>query len=95
MKPTIWTAQAQDDLLDIWSTIALDNGPAADRFSDRVYDACALIASQPGIGPARDELGPGLRIHPVGKYLVVYRESESHIDIVRVVHGARFLPDML
>ena len=37
----------------------------------------------------------GLRFWRVAPYLVIYRQSEGGIEIVRVVHGARDLPALL
>jgi toxin ParE1/3/4 len=31
----------------------------------------------------------GLRSHPVGNYVIYYREMKTGIEIVRVIHGAR------
>ncbi|MFM6138177.1 MAG: type II toxin-antitoxin system RelE/ParE family toxin [Cuspidothrix sp.] len=35
-----------------------------------------------------------MRYFPVGNYLILYREIKDGIEIVRVVHGARHLPDV-
>jgi len=32
---------------------------------------------------------------PVGRYLILYRILSEAVEIVRVVHGARHLPDLL
>ena len=42
----------------------------------------------PEAGSPRDELGRGLRIVPVGDYLIIYRVDERGPLILRVVHGA-------
>jgi len=41
------------------------------------------------LGPRRDELSPGLRIHFHGKYAIYYRHTEREVTIVRVLHGSR------
>jgi len=41
------------------------------------------------IGPRREHLGAGLRVHFHRDYALYYRFSESEVIIVRVVHGAR------
>ena len=38
---------------------------------------------------ARDELAPGIRSFPFGRYLVFYLPISDGIDVVRVLHGAR------
>jgi toxin ParE1/3/4 len=83
--------KAQDDLLEIWLHIAKDNVAAADRLLDRIASRCAGLADFPEIGPAREDIGRGVRVLTVGNYLVLYRANRERVDIVRVVHGARDL----
>lgn len=89
------TALAEDDLIDIWTYIAQDNPSAADALLDRIDLACQRLAEHPGMGPARPDLAPALRYFVVGRYLILYREMPGGVEIVRVVHGARHLPDLL
>jgi toxin ParE1/3/4 len=49
----------------------------------------------PGIGVSRDDVRPGLRTFPVGRYLILYRAIGDDAEIVRVVHGARQWQDLL
>lgn len=89
------TDQAEQDLLEIWAYVAADNPRAADRLLDRIDAAARVLADFPRLGPARDDIAPGFRYHVVGNYLIFYREAEGGIEIVRVVHGARRLSDLL
>ncbi len=89
------SARAEEDLLDIWSFIAPEDLDAADRLLDRIDQACALLADMPAMGRARPDLGRDFRYFPVGSYLILYRQRTDAIEIVRVVHGARYLPDVL
>ncbi|MGH6957416.1 MAG: type II toxin-antitoxin system RelE/ParE family toxin [Caulobacteraceae bacterium] len=82
---------AEDDLLDIWATVALDKPMAADRLIRRFYAAEDLLAEFPEIGEARPDLAPGLRKWTVGSYLMLYRVSDEDVVVVRVLHGARDL----
>jgi toxin ParE1/3/4 len=36
-----------------------------------------------------------LRYSIVGRYLILYREIITGIEVVRVVHGVRHLPDLV
>lgn len=36
-----------------------------------------------------DILHPGLRFLPEGNYLIFYRLREEHLEVVRILHGAR------
>ena len=85
------TAQADEDLIDIWVYIAQDNPDAADHLLDEFEKKFALLAGQPRVGAARSDIAPGLRHFPAGNYLILYRETDDGIEVVRVVHGARRL----
>jgi toxin ParE1/3/4 len=88
------TARAEEDLIEIWNYIAPDNLVAADRVLDRIETVCERLAENPRMGPARPDLAQGLRYFVSGSYLVIYREAPGGVEIVRVVHGARRLPDL-
>ncbi|HPE74121.1 MAG TPA: type II toxin-antitoxin system RelE/ParE family toxin [Candidatus Competibacter sp.] len=88
------TAQADEDLIDIWVYIAQDNPDAADHLLDEFEKKFALLAGQPRLGAARSDIAPGLRHFPAGNYLILYRETDDGIEVVRVVHGARRLSNL-
>ena len=88
------TAQAEEDLINIWFYIATDNPKAADGLLEEIEGKFVLLAEQPRLGPARPDIAPGLRYFPVGSYLILYREIKNGIEAVRVVHGARRLTDL-
>lgn len=89
------TAQARQDLLDIWNHIAEDNEPAADRFFDLLIHHFQLLGQNPSAGRRRDELRSGYRSFPVGQYLILFRlmdhDAEHGIQIMHVLHGKRDL----
>jgi len=80
---------AETDILEIWDYIADDNLAAADRWVDQLDAQFRVLATQPMMGRARNELAPGVRSLPVGRYLVFYVPLDDGIDVVRVLHGAR------
>lgn len=86
--------EAEADLLDIVRHIADDNPAAAWRWYDSILERCRLLGDMPRIGVARPEVSPGLRMFPVGNYLILYREVDGGADIVRVVAGARMWQDL-
>ncbi len=53
-------------------------------------DACRTTSPWPR--PAGHP--PRASYFPVGSYLILYREITGGVEIVRVVHGARDLPDL-
>lgn len=89
------TARAEEDLIEIWLFIAEANAVAADKLLDRLDQVFRRLARNPRLGPERPDLAPELRYFPTGNYLVLYREIRGGIEIVRVLHGARYLPDLL
>jgi toxin ParE1/3/4 len=81
--------QAEADIDSIALHIAADNPDAAARWVDQLYERCHKIADHPGIGVARSDVRPGLRMLPFGAYLILYRALDEGVEIVRVLHGAR------
>ena len=80
---------ARADLRSIARYIAQDNPLAAQEWTETIIAKCERIAEMPGIGVARREVDPTLRVFPVGKYVIFYRHIDSTTEIVRVLHGAR------
>ncbi len=81
--------QAAADILEIWDYIAEDDVTAADRWVDRLDETFKLLATQPSMGRAREELAPRVRSFPLGRYVVFYEPIDAGIDVVRVLHSAR------
>ena len=80
---------AEADILEIWDYIADDSLAAADRWVDRLDEQFRLLAAQPMMGRARDELAPRVRSFPFGRFVAFYVPLDDGIDVVRVLHGAR------
>lgn len=93
--PLVRTAQAEEDLIGIWTYIALDNPKAADRLLDALDRKSRLLAGNPHLGIERPDIADGVRAWPVGRYLILYRELGGGVEIVRYIHGARRLRDLL
>jgi toxin ParE1/3/4 len=81
--------RAVADLIEIWSYIADDSVANADAFIDKLYDTLQVLARQSGSGRHREDLAPGLRCFPFGRYVIFHRAVANAIEIVRVLHGAR------
>ena len=80
---------AEQDLIDIWLYIAKDSPINADHFLDHLNSQAQNLVSLPKSGKTRPELAQDLRSFPVDKYLLFYRERNSTIELVRVLHAAR------
>lgn len=83
------TPAAENDIATIVEEIEADNLAAARRWLERIDRRCALLGEHPLMGAPRDEVRPGLRLSPVGNYLILYREQTGDAEIVRVVDGRR------
>jgi toxin ParE1/3/4 len=88
------TAQAEEDLIEIWVYIAQDNPAAADHVLDDIEERFKALADNPMMGRLRPDIAPELRYFTVGKYLILYRTVPEGVQIVRVIHGARDLPHL-
>ena len=89
------SAQAEEDLIEIWLYIAQDSQMAADKMLSRFESVFDILIEQPELGAARPDIAPELRHFPVEKYLVLYRIiAEEGVEIVRVVHGSRLLSQL-
>jgi toxin ParE1/3/4 len=93
--PIVRSDLAKDDLGDIWLSIAIHNPDSATRVVQRIDARIRLLAEFPELGPERPEIAAGMRMLVQGNYLVLYRITESFVEIVRVVHGARDLDNLL
>ncbi len=80
---------AATDILEIWDYIAEDSLDEADLWVDRLDEKLGLLATQPLMGRARNELAAGLRSFPFGRYVIFYVPLADGIDVVRVLHSSR------
>ncbi|UXN61833.1 type II toxin-antitoxin system RelE/ParE family toxin [Phyllobacterium zundukense] len=87
--------QAETDIERIVLYIAEDSPTAARRWYDEIYDLCGRVGEMPRMGTARPEVRPDLRTFPMGNYLVLYREIDKDVEIVRVIHSARQWQELL
>ena len=85
------TVRAEQGLIDIWLHIAQDDPSAADAVLDDLDHRSHLLAANPELGPARDDIADGLRYFPSDNYLILYRRIQHGIQVVRYIHGARNL----
>lgn len=89
MLSIIRTDRADEDLIEIWTYIAVENISAADRVLDAIGARWDSLARHPYSGVARDDIAPGIRHLVSSEYLTFYRLKGSAVEIVRVLHGRR------
>jgi toxin ParE1/3/4 len=94
----VWTPQAREDLIEIYTFIGLDRQSAAERVFGRIERKAGLLFDHPRLGMRRPDIRPSTRVLVEGPYLILYEthpdSDEGRIDaveIVRIVDGRRNL----
>ena len=101
MKEVVRRPKVYEDLAEISLRIAADDPQAALRFLDAAESTVRQLALSPALGRPRRFQGEHLkdlrswRINGFAKYLVFYREHAEGLEIIRILHGARDLPQVL
>jgi toxin ParE1/3/4 len=97
MPEILRTPTSRTDVVEIVLRIRRVNAKAARKLLLAIDDTITLLSQFPGIGPKRQELGDAVRSFPVAKYtdyLIFYRVLDDGIEVIRVLHGARNLPQL-
>lgn len=89
MRIILKRPKALTDLAEIWDYLADDGEARADAFLAMMDGKFQRLSEHPALGRQREELAPGLRSFPVGRYVIFYLRLPNGVDIVRVLHGAR------
>ena len=90
MKSYRLTQAAEDVFFEIWTFIAADNVPEADRLEADLLNGCQRAADRPDIGHFRRDLTdkPVRFLLVRSTYLIVYDPATEPLQVIRVVHGA-------
>jgi toxin ParE1/3/4 len=80
---------AANDLYYIWLYASNDKPIAADGLLARLNEIFGELAAHPGLGRSRDDLLPGLRSFPHGRYVVFYQVHDRSLRILRILNAAR------
>jgi toxin ParE1/3/4 len=86
MRTVIQSPEAQDDISEQLAYLDARSPAAALRFAADIEARPQMLAGQPTMGRARDDLAPGLRSTVVGKFILVYTFTEDELRVVRVLH---------
>ena len=91
-----WSLTAGNDLRDIEDFIARDSVLHAVTFADRILETAERVLSTPNLGRIVPEFKrENLREVIFRGYRIVYLLQNEEIVILRVVHGARDLRDLV
>ncbi|ARN80734.1 type II toxin-antitoxin system RelE/ParE family toxin [Methylocystis bryophila] len=87
MSRLLLTEKAVGDLEKFGDDIALYSPTGAERIIARIEEIVSLLRDFPRIGTPRDDIERGMRIFPVGNYLILFGALDDGVEIVRVVDG--------
>jgi toxin ParE1/3/4 len=81
---------ARRDLDDIYDYWARRSGPEiAGNLIYSITDVFPILAEFPLAGRVCNEILEGLRVFPIGKYLIYYRKERGCLKVLHILHGAR------
>lgn len=90
MTPIVWTPQAIGDVEGIKAYIARDSARYAALIAERIVEAVDRLAAFPLSGRVVPELQrEEIREVIYGNYRIVYRLTQSAIQILTVFHASR------
>jgi len=90
------SAEAQNDLFEIWQRVAQDSVDLANRIENEFYDLFAALSRMPGQGHTRKDLTKQpVLFFPLYSFLVVYQPDVKPIRIMAVVRGKRNVKHLL
>ena len=88
-----FSRHAEADLLGIGAyTLRTWGEDQTVRYLDDLEACCQMLADNPSLGRACDDVRPGLRRMERGRHVVFYREDAGGILVSRILHQ-RMLPE--
>ncbi|MBF0164321.1 MAG: type II toxin-antitoxin system RelE/ParE family toxin [Magnetococcales bacterium] len=98
MRPAVFSTRARDEFLEAIRWIARENPAAAKALRDTVWQTARNLGDYPLAGQARTDLAAlPVRFIPLRSflYIIVYDAVMTPPVILRFLHGARDLPELL
>ncbi|WP_340159199.1 type II toxin-antitoxin system RelE/ParE family toxin [uncultured Hoeflea sp.] len=90
-----WTRRALGRLDQIGAYVAQDNPEAAARVVARIVTAADALGDRPEMGrPGRVKTTRELVLADVS-YIIAYRVTDRHVDILTIMHSAQKWPEAL
>lgn len=82
------TPSAKSDLIEIWNyTVETWGETHAINYLQDIEEKLNQLAANPALGKQRPEIVTGYYSFPVRKHIIFYLISDSHIDIIGILHG--------
>ncbi len=95
LAKVIFMPRARRDLIEIGRFIEQDNPKRAASFVQEIKQFTASFVDFPKRYPLQADLAANLRLAPYGPYRIYFREEATHIYIVRIMHTARKISEVL
>jgi toxin ParE1/3/4 len=90
------TPRARQDLKAIWTyTVKRWGEPQADLYLRQLDAGIRSLIDFQGLGESCEHIRAGYRRLLVNRHLIFYRQGETHIEIVRVLHQSMDVPHHL
>jgi len=82
------TPSAKSDLIEIWNyTVETWGEKQAEKYLQDIEAKLNQLAANTELGRQRPEIEPGYYSFPALKHTIFYLHSDSHIDIIGILHG--------
>ena len=90
------TSETRDDLRDVLH-YRIETWGRRQRatYKARILRTLRELARCPGLGRERHELGDDIRSFPVGQHLIVYRQDDKELIVIRIMHSRMDVEDDL
>jgi len=86
-RKLVLAPQARQDFVDILRYTGKTWGQGQlHTYRDKINDALQLIGGNPALGHHSPDLPQTHRLYLVGSHVIVYREQEAAIAVVRILH---------
>ncbi len=95
MRRLVVSPQAEIDLLEIWVYFAQESEQAAETVNAKITGMFDQLLVHPYMGRERADIRPRLRSFSVGSYVIFYSVMDDGIEVIRVLHGARDIENIL
>lgn len=96
VRGVLYAPQARQDLAAIRSYLRAEAGVGvANRTLAQIKAKECLLCEFPKSGAPREDLHPGGRMLVMAPYVIIYEVLSTRVHILRVLHGARDLPDVM
>ena len=87
MKSLVFSPAAQADMADIWDYTVEHWGLAqADNYTDDIRDTCKALASGHRQGRPVD-VRPGYLKYLTGSHIVYFRDHDTRLEVIRILHS--------